>query len=90
MAVGFFPEEDERFIAIGSIRTSMAGTANSATQTPLQSPVSREFLVQAFCEAINRCSIAGEYRFLWSTIIYGIRRIQKYIQRSTDAVPPEK
>lgn len=84
MAVGFFPDEDERYITI------RAGTANSATQTPLQSPVSREFLVQAFCEAINRCSIAGEYRFLWSTIIYGIRRTLIYIQRSTDVAPPKK
>lgn len=76
MAVGFLPDEDERFN--GSIRASMAGTANSATQTPLQSPVSREFLVQAFCEAINRISIAGEYQFLWSTITYGIHVVLKY------------
>lgn len=76
MAVGFFPDEDERFN--GSIRASMAGTANSATQTPVQSPVSREFLVQAFCEAINRISIAGEYQLLWSTITYGIHVALKY------------
>lgn len=78
MAVGFLPDEDERFN--GSIRASMAGTANSATQTPLQSPVSREFLVQAFCEAITRISIAGEYQFLCSIINhnYGIRAVLKY------------
>lgn len=59
MAVGFFaPEDDERLN--GSYHTTVVVTTNSATQTPLQSPVSREYLVQAFCEALHRCSLSGK------------------------------
>lgn len=61
MAVGFFaPEDDER--PNGVYHQHVVTTTHSATQTPLQSPVSREFLVQAFCEALERCAITGEYR----------------------------
>lgn len=67
MAVGFFPDEDERYV---SIRASMASTTNSATQTPLQSPVNREFLVQAFCEAIQRVSITSEYSIQNDFLLY--------------------
>lgn len=60
MAVGFFvPEDEERFDS--SYHSNVSMTANSATQTPLQSPVNREFLVQVFCEALTRISNAGEY-----------------------------
>lgn len=63
MAVGFFaPEDDERPNGVYHIRHM--NTTNSATQTPLQSPVSREYLVQAFCEALNRVSIAGSTSIL--------------------------
>lgn len=63
MAVGFFaPEDDERPNAMYYTHPHVA-TTNSATQTPLQSPVSREYLVQAFCEALHRCSIAGKLAF---------------------------
>lgn len=62
MAVGFFaPEDDER--PNGVYHVGHVHTTSSATQTPLQSPVSREYLVQAFCEALHRCSIAGEFYF---------------------------
>lgn len=60
MAVGFFVDDGEEHHN-NSYHTQVIRT-NSATQTPLQSPVSREYLVQAFCEALERCSIAGKYK----------------------------
>lgn len=57
MAVGFFVDDEEHN---SSYHTTVI-TTNSATQTPLQSPVTREYLVSAFCEALNRCSIPGKY-----------------------------
>lgn len=57
MAVGFFaPEDDDRPNGVYPQYVAHSQT-HSATQTPLQSPVSREFLVQAFCEALDRISI---------------------------------
>ncbi|XP_031624166.1 uncharacterized protein LOC116341326 [Contarinia nasturtii] len=57
MAVGFFADDGDDHLN-SSYHTTVI-TTNSATQTPLQSPVSHEYLVQAFCEALHRCSIAG-------------------------------
>lgn len=65
MAVGFFVSDDEEHLN-SSFQTSVVVTTSSATQTPLQSPVSREYLVQAFCEALHRCSIAGEFYFIFN------------------------
>lgn len=62
MAVGFYlPDEEEQLNSSYQSAVMVSTTNNSATQTPLQSPVSREYLVQAFCEALHRCSIAGEF-----------------------------
>lgn len=58
MAVGFFAEDEDRLNS-----SYHSQTQYTATQTPLQSPVSREYLVQAFCEALHRCSIAGKFIF---------------------------
>lgn len=60
MAVGFFVDDGDELNS--SYHTTVI-TTNSATQTPLQSPVSREYLVQAFCEALHRSGIAGKYPF---------------------------
>lgn len=68
MAVGFFLNEDDEHYT-SSYQTVI--TTNSATQTPLQSPVSREYLVQAFCEALHRCSIAGKLIFLNFFLYFG-------------------
>lgn len=59
MAVGFFADDGEEHLN-SSYHTTVL-TTNSATQTPLQSPVTREYLVSAFCEALNRCAVAGKY-----------------------------
>lgn len=72
MAVGFFLNEDDEHYN-GSYQTVI--TTNSATQTPLQSPVSREYLVQAFCEALHRCSITGkliypQFNFIFCIFIF--------------------
>lgn len=69
MAVGFFVNDDDEHLN-GSYHTVIT-TNNSATQTPLQSPVSREYLVQAFCEALERISVAGKYlhKFFYSWCI---------------------
>lgn len=58
MAVGFFADDGEEHLNSSYHTTVM--TSNSATQTPLQSPVTREYLVSAFCEALNRCAVAGK------------------------------
>lgn len=58
MAVGFFVNDDDE----NNNSSYYTSVTNSATQTPLQSPVSREFLVQVFCEALNRCSIQSKYK----------------------------
>lgn len=88
MAVGFFaPEDDERPNGVYHIRHM--STTNSATQTPLQSPVSREYLVQAFCEALNRVSIAGKFYLnqflmlihLCETEIFGENCDRKFFER---------
>lgn len=59
MAVGFFVDDGEEHLN-SPYRTSVITTVHSATQTPLQSPVSREYLVQAFCEALQRINIASK------------------------------
>lgn len=59
MAVGFFVDDGEEHLN-SPYQTSVITTAHSATQTPLQSPVSREYLVQAFCEALQRINIASK------------------------------
>lgn len=80
MAVGFFVDEGDEHL--NSSYHSTVITTNSATQTPLQSPVSREFLVQAFCEALNRCSITGKYLtiltiyFFYLCRAFSVNRIQ--------------
>lgn len=68
MAVGFFVDEGDEHLN-SSYHTTVL-TTNSATQTPLQSPVNREYLVQVFCEALNRCSIAGKYHFFVHHIFF--------------------
>lgn len=77
MAVGFYlPDEDEHLNSSYQSAVMVSTTNNSATQTPLQSPVSREFLVQAFCEALHRCSITGEFfvRIFYFTFFGGHSR----------------
>lgn len=59
MAVGFFVDDGEEHLN-SPYQTSVITTVHSATQTPLQSPVSREYLVQAFCEALQRINIASK------------------------------
>lgn len=55
MAVPFYvPEEEDQRGAVSN-NSSPPQSANSSTTTsPLQSPVSGEHLVQAFCEALYR------------------------------------
>ncbi|XP_055301517.1 cell death protein hid [Sitodiplosis mosellana] len=62
MAVGFFVDDGDEHLN-SSYHTTVA---HSATQTPLQSPVSHEYLVQAFCEALHRSGIAGSPGILTS------------------------
>nr|APT68153.1 head involution defective [Megaselia scalaris] len=58
MAVPFYMPNQED--GDGSSSSSQSpNTSTSATQTPLQSPVTGEYLVQAICEALHRCS--GSY-----------------------------
>lgn len=59
MAVGFFANDDDEHL--NSSHVTAVVVQNSATQTPLQSPVNREFLVQAFCEALNRCCVGKSF-----------------------------
>lgn len=80
MAVGFFPpDEDERFDS--SFQSPMVVTTNSATQTPLQSPVNREFLVQVFCEALNRCSISGKF-FVFYIFLFRNKFVHSLLSRN--------
>lgn len=61
MAVPFYMPNQED--GDGSSSSSQSpNTSTSATQTPLQSPVTGEYLVQAICEALHRCS--GKFFFL--------------------------
>lgn len=59
MAVGFFVDDGEEHLN-SPYQTAVITTVHSATQTPLQSPVNREYLVQAFCEALQRINIASK------------------------------
>lgn len=47
-----------------SSANSTPSTSFVQTQTPLQSPVNGEYLVQAFCEALNRYSRGGWWKIL--------------------------
>lgn len=59
MAVPFYiPEQNESGDA-SNTPNHYPNTTSSATQTPLPSPISREHLVQAFYDALYRCSING-------------------------------
>lgn len=77
MAVPFYlPDADEQQRINNNNNNNNSGssqpqsTATSATQTPLQSPVSGEHLVQAFYEALYRYSstVTGKFLIL---IIFG-------------------
>lgn len=68
MAVGFFVDDGEEHLNT-PYQTSVITTVHSATQTPLQSPVSREYLVQAFCEALQRINNASKCYAQFSLIL---------------------
>lgn len=55
MAVPFYVPEEEDQRGVASNNSTPPQSANSSpTTSPLQSPVSGEHLVQAFCEALYR------------------------------------
>lgn len=76
MAVGFFVDDGDELNS--SYHTTVI-TTNSATQTPLQSPVSREYLVQAFCEALHRSGIAGKYLFHTILTVFFLSSAIKFV-----------
>lgn len=55
MAVGYAPDEDAG-VAPRSNRSSFNSGASSVMHTPPLTPVSPDTLIQAFFEALHRCS----------------------------------
>jgi hypothetical protein len=63
MAVPFYvPDAEEQSDdRSNTIASQVPSGSSSTTQTPLQSPVNGEHLVQAFCEALYRYSYGGKF-----------------------------